>query len=80
MNRGRHCENHWRWTPHSRADGLIEYSMRVSGLGTRRHQKCEQLGFKRGTPEHINCGFEQAHQAAPRGGEQGQTSRRRACC
>jgi hypothetical protein len=36
MNCRRRCENHWRWTPHSRANGLIEYSMRVSGLGTRR--------------------------------------------
>jgi hypothetical protein len=34
-------------------------------------QKCEQLGFTRGTPEHINCRFEQARQAAPRGGEPG---------
>jgi hypothetical protein len=34
-------------------------------------QKCEQLGFKRGTPEHINCRFEQARQATPRGGAPG---------
>jgi hypothetical protein len=34
-------------------------------------RKCEQLGFKRGTPEHINCRFEQARQATPRGGEAG---------
>jgi hypothetical protein len=34
-------------------------------------QKCEQLGFKRGTPEHINCRFEQARQAIPGGGEPG---------
>jgi hypothetical protein len=32
MNCRRRCENHWRWTPHSRANGLIEYSMRVSGF------------------------------------------------
>jgi hypothetical protein len=34
-------------------------------------QKCEQLGFKRGTAEHINCRFEQARQATPRGGAPG---------
>jgi hypothetical protein len=34
-------------------------------------RKCEQLGFKQGTPELINCRFEQARQAAPRGGEPG---------
>jgi hypothetical protein len=34
-------------------------------------RKCEQLGFKRGTPEHINCRFEQARQATPRGGAPG---------
>jgi len=33
--------------------------------------KCEQLGFQRGTPEHINCRFEHARQATPRGGEPG---------
>jgi hypothetical protein len=31
-------------------------------------QKCEQLGFKRGTPEHANCRLELARQATPRGG------------
>jgi hypothetical protein len=31
-------------------------------------QKCEQLGFKRGTPEHAKCQFELARQATPRGG------------
>jgi len=29
-------------------------------------RKCEQLGFKRGTPEYTNCRFEQAGQATPR--------------
>jgi hypothetical protein len=33
--------------------------------------KCEQLGFKQGTPEHINCRFEQARQATPLGGAPG---------
>jgi hypothetical protein len=31
-------------------------------------QKCEQLGFKRGTPEHANCRLELARQATPRAG------------
>jgi hypothetical protein len=31
-------------------------------------QKCEQSGFKRGTPEHANCRLELARQATPRGG------------
>jgi outer membrane murein-binding lipoprotein Lpp len=31
-------------------------------------QKCEQLGFKRGTAEHVNCRLELARQATPRGG------------
>jgi hypothetical protein len=30
-------------------------------------QKCEQLGFKRGTPEHTNCRLELAREATPRG-------------
>jgi hypothetical protein len=30
-------------------------------------QKCEQLGFKRGTPEHAKCQFERARLATPRG-------------
>jgi hypothetical protein len=30
-------------------------------------QKCEQLGFKRGTPEHTKCRFELARHATPRG-------------
>jgi hypothetical protein len=30
-------------------------------------QKCERLGFKRGTPEHANCRLELARQATPRG-------------
>ena len=30
-------------------------------------QKCEQLGFKRGTPEHTNCRLELARESAPRG-------------
>jgi hypothetical protein len=28
----------------------------------------DQLGFKRGTPEHANCRLELARQATPRGG------------
>jgi hypothetical protein len=31
------------------------------------NQKCEQLGFARGTPEHANCRFERAREATPRG-------------
>jgi hypothetical protein len=31
-------------------------------------QKCEQLGFKPGTPEHAKCRFELARKATPRGG------------
>jgi hypothetical protein len=31
-------------------------------------QKCEQLGFKRGTQEHANCRLELARHATPRGG------------
>jgi hypothetical protein len=30
-------------------------------------QKCEQLGFKRGTPEHAKCQFELAPSDAARG-------------
>jgi hypothetical protein len=30
-------------------------------------RKCEQLGFKRGTTEHINCRFELARAVTPRG-------------
>ncbi len=30
-------------------------------------QQCEQLGLKRGTPEHANCRLELARQANPRG-------------
>ncbi len=29
-------------------------------------QKCEQMGFRRGTPEYANCRFELAHQTNPR--------------
>jgi hypothetical protein len=28
--------------------------------------KCEQLGFKRGSPEHAHCRFELARAATPR--------------
>jgi hypothetical protein len=34
-------------------------------------RNCEQFGFKRGTPEPINCRFEQARQATPRAGAPG---------
>ena len=30
-------------------------------------QKCEQLGYKRGTPDHANCRVEQARELTPRG-------------
>jgi hypothetical protein len=30
-------------------------------------QRCEQLGFKRGTPEHTKCGLELSRYATPRG-------------
>jgi hypothetical protein len=30
-------------------------------------QKCEQLGFKRGTPDHSNCRVEQARETTPLG-------------
>jgi hypothetical protein len=30
-------------------------------------QKCEQLGFMRGTPEYANCRLERAREATPRG-------------
>jgi hypothetical protein len=30
-------------------------------------QKCEQLGFRRGTPEHTNCRLKLAREATPRG-------------
>ena len=30
-------------------------------------RQCEQLGLKRGTPEHANCRLELARQANPRG-------------
>jgi hypothetical protein len=33
---------------------------------TAHEGKCEQLGFKRGTPEHINCRFELARAVTPR--------------
>jgi hypothetical protein len=32
-------------------------------------QKCEQLGFKRGSLAHANCRLELTRQATPRGGE-----------
>jgi hypothetical protein len=32
------------------------------------NQKCEQLGFKRGTQEHDKCRLELARQETPRGG------------
>jgi hypothetical protein len=31
-------------------------------------QQCEQLGFKRGTPEHAKCRLQLARLATPRGG------------
>jgi hypothetical protein len=31
------------------------------------NQKCEQLGFKRGTREHARCRLELARQETPRG-------------
>jgi hypothetical protein len=40
-------------------------------------QKCEQLGFRRGTPEHANCGLELARKAMPRGGRTGRARLRR---
>jgi hypothetical protein len=30
-------------------------------------QKCERLGFKRGTPDHTKCRFQLAREATPRG-------------
>jgi hypothetical protein len=30
-------------------------------------RKCEQLGFKRGTPEHAKCSLELSRYATPRG-------------
>jgi hypothetical protein len=30
-------------------------------------KKCEQLGFKRGTPDHSNCRLERARETTPRG-------------
>jgi hypothetical protein len=37
------------------------------------NQKCEQLGFTRGTPEHDKCRLELAREATPQGASRATT-------